>query len=82
MKKVSFQIKKWTARVLMAVGAMLGLTGCFRKGPIEAVYGPPPVIDTPIEVIEDVYGPPSVEEPDTVPDTELAEPSPNQGVGG
>lgn len=79
MKKASFQIKKWTARALAAAGTMLGLTGCFHKGPVENVYGPPPMIDTPMEVIEDVYGPPPVEDPDTLPKTELAEPSTTQG---
>lgn len=77
MKKVTFQIKKWTARALIAIGAMLGLSSCFHgkngPSPYEAVYGPPPDVP-PIEVIEDVYGPPPVDDPDTVPDTVLVEP--------
>ena len=77
MKKVTFQMKKWTARALMAIGAMLGLSSCFHgkngPSPYECVYGPPPN-DPSIEVIEDVYGPPPLDEPDTVPDTVLVEP--------
>ncbi len=60
-----FTSKKLIARALVAVGAALGLTGCVNR-PFESVYGPPPDVDTDVEVVEDVYGPPIDEAPDSV----------------
>lgn len=65
MKKVSFNVKKWSIRALTAAGAALGLASCFHPktpGIFEKVYGPaPPPSDVDIEIIEDVYGPPQPE---------------------
>ena len=44
MKQKANIICKRLVRALMAVGAMLGLTSC--PGPVECVYGPPPMMDT------------------------------------
>ncbi len=44
MKNIVRPITKWLIRPLMAVGALLGLTSC--PGPVECVYGPPPMMDT------------------------------------
>lgn len=83
MKKVSFNIKKCTARVLLALGTALGLSGCFLKhNPVEAAYGPPPGWNGPkIQVLDDVYGPPVVDsdsitekaviEPDSLSESEI-----------
>lgn len=71
MKKVSFNIYKWTVRSLMAVGALLGIAACSKHftspNPAEAVYGPPPgYYGISVQPIEDVYGPPVEElKPDT-----------------
>ena len=65
MRKITFNIKKWMVRTLMAVGSLVGITACTHPkiGDIvhrgEKVYGPPPVD---INVVEDVYGPPVVVE--------------------
>lgn len=73
---------KLTVRLLMAVGALIGLTSCPRN-PQECVYGPPPEADTigvqkvvygpppsyrqrSVDPIEDVYGPPVKDMPDTI----------------
>ena len=70
MKKISFQVKKWTVRALVTAGAMLGLSACSGSSNSsgssapEVVYGPPPEVEKEIEVVEDVYGPP-VEEIDS-----------------
>lgn len=62
MKKVSFNIKKWSVRSMVAIGAMLGLSACggnsSTTSSVEAVYGPPPEMEKEIEQVEDVYGPP------------------------
>ena len=63
MKKVSFNIKKWSVRSMVAIGALLGLSACSSSGgssskSLECVYGPPPDVEKEIEQIEDVYGPP------------------------
>jgi hypothetical protein len=42
MKKSTIIVRKWTARVLVAVGALLGLVSCNRHSSISAVYGPSP----------------------------------------
>ena len=84
MKKFAFQLKKWGVRAMMTAGAALGLSGCFQwksggnDGPAEVVYGPPPDIDSAIEVIEDVYGPPIGEEPDSAASVNTTEPAPKQ----
>ena len=65
MKDRFLTSKKLFARALLAVGAALGLTGCYNR-PYESVYGPPPDVDTDVEVVEDVYGPPVVTPPDSV----------------
>ena len=77
MKKAAFTIKKFTARVMIAVGALMGLSSCFHA-PTEKVYGPPPERDHDIDVIKLVYGPPPVE-PNVEPDTTISEPVPEQG---
>ena len=63
MNRLILQIKKRGVRILMCIGAALGITACshpkINPSAPECVYGPPPGTDTPnIEVIEDVYGPP------------------------
>ena len=64
MKKVSFNIKKWAVRLMVAIGAMLGLSACSSSGSSSStssvvhVYGPPPDVEKEIEQVEDVYGPP------------------------
>ena len=62
MKKVGFNIHKWTARSFVAIGTLIGISSCSHKvgpNPAEGVYGPPPGYNPPnINVIEDVYGPP------------------------
>lgn len=48
MSTLPFNIKKWTVRCLLSIGALLGFSSCFHpKGApspssAEAVYGPPP----------------------------------------
>lgn len=78
MKKVAFIIKKLSARVMVAVGALLGVSSCLLV-PSETVYGPPPESDPDIENIEAVYGPPPVEDSVAVPDTALLESPVDQG---
>ena len=82
MKVTLFQIKKYSVRAFMAIGAMLGLSACVHKlGPVECVYGPPPEADT-IDVVEDVYGPPAMmESPDSIPEI-VPEPSKGDGQPG
>lgn len=63
MNKTVFVIKKWGVRVLVGLGAALGIASCSKTqtspNPAEAVYGPPPEYQNKrIEVVEDVYGPP------------------------
>ena len=63
MNKVSFAVKKWTARAAVALGALLGISACstIKNGPNPAagVYGPPPnYSQNKVEAVEDVYGPP------------------------
>lgn len=76
MKKVAFIIKKLSARVMVAVGSLLGVSSCFLV-PSENVYGPPPECAPDIDNVEVVYGPPPIEDSVAVPDTALLEdPSP------
>lgn len=76
MKKIGFNMHKWMARSLVAIGALLGISSCAHKvvpGPTSGVYGPPPGYTPPkINVMEDVYGPP-VESIDTISDTDKPE---------
>lgn len=77
MKKVSFNINKWSARVMVSLGALIGISSCSHKtssNPAEGVYGPPQGYDSPrINVVEDVYGPP-IERLDSVKATNESEP--------
>ena len=66
MKKMTFTVKKWGVRAMVAVGAALGLSSCVHH-PGETVYGPPPSDDESIEVSAEVYGPP-VEDIDDISD--------------
>ena len=71
MKATIQEIKKLTVRLLMAVGALLGLTACPRVVQQEKVYGPPPpspeaqARDS-IQVRKLVYGPRPVFRRDTI----------------
>lgn len=61
MKKVSFNIKKWTVRSMVAIGAMLGLSACSNNSSTNStvvLYGPPSMLEDDMEQVEDVYGPP------------------------
>lgn len=59
MQNKSFNIKKWSVRALIAIGAILGLSSCGgRIFSTPKVYGPPPGANNDSEVVEDVYGPP------------------------
>ena len=70
MKKSTLIIRKWTARALVAVGALLGFLSCGRSNidPSSAagVYGPPSYFGIPSE--QDVE-----QQPMAVPDTTKAE---------
>lgn len=77
MKKMSFNIHKWSARAMVSLGALIGISSCSYKtslSPAENVYGPPPGYKIPsIDVVEDVYGPP-VERLDSAKATNESEP--------
>lgn len=75
MKSFAFNTKKWLVRVMMSLGAFLGLSSCFHNknmpgSPPETVYGPPSYFEPSIEVIEDVYGPPPIDTTEVVNETD------------
>ena len=72
MRNLSFIIRKWGIRAMLAAGAAIGLSSCTHRlgpNPAEGVYGPPPGSSDStrrvIKVLEDVYGPP-VENVDSI----------------
>ena len=48
MSTLPFNIKKWTVRCLLAIGALLGFSSCFHTkstSSAECVYGPPEMFE-------------------------------------
>ena len=82
MKKVCFNMHKWSVRALVAIGALLGISACSHRvaNPAEGVYGPPPGYVSPeINAIDDVYGPPVVRK-DSVPQLPEKDQSKDDGI--
>lgn len=86
MSTLPFNIKKWTVRCLLSIGALLGFSSCFHPksadspSSAEAVYGPPP--EEYNQSVEPIDSPQVYEEPMDTPRLNNQEPQPVKVVYG